>query len=113
MGKNKNLETQVKSLPAKPGVYLFKDKTGRVIYVGKAGNLRTRVSSYFHSGSQDVKTSALVSAISGLGHIETGSEVEALLLESRLILDYGPKYNSDLKDDKSRLRGTGTGTPYT
>ena len=101
MGKNKNLETQVKSLPAKPGVYLFKDKTGRVIYVGKAGNLRTRVSSYFHSGSQDVKTSALVSAISGLGHIETGSEVEALLLESRLIKDYRPKYNSDLKDDKS------------
>jgi excinuclease ABC subunit C len=101
MGKNKNLEAKIKSLPAKPGVYLFKDSAGRVIYVGKAANLRSRVSSYFHSKPADLKTAALVSAVSGLEHIETDSEVEALLLESRLIKDYRPKYNSDLKDDKS------------
>jgi excinuclease ABC subunit C len=100
--KQKNsIERKVKSLPTAPGVYLFKDSRGRVIYVGKAGNLRSRVSSYFHSGERDPKTEALVTAVRRLEHIETDSDIEALLLESRLIKEYDPKYNSDLKDDKS------------
>jgi excinuclease ABC subunit C len=100
--KRKNsLGERTRSLPTGPGVYLFKDGGGRVIYVGKAGNLRSRVSSYFRSGSHDAKTQALISSVTSLEHVETDSDVEALLLESRLIKEYSPKYNSELKDDKS------------
>ncbi len=98
---NKSIATRTGGLPKGPGVYLFKDRAGQVIYVGKASNLHSRVSSYFHRGVTDLKTAALVASICDLDHIETDSEVEALLLESRLIKDYRPKYNSDLKDDKS------------
>ncbi len=96
-----SLEKQVRSLPTTPGVYLMKDDRGRVIYVGKAVNLRSRVSSYFHRGNRDSKTQALVSAVKVLEHVDTDSDIEALLLESLLIKEYRPKYNSDLKDDKS------------
>ena len=101
MKKDRNLEKQVKSLPKTPGVYLFKDVSGCVIYVGKANSLRSRVSSYFHSKEQDLKTAAIVSTADSVEHIPTDSEVEALLLESMLIKEYNPRYNSDLKDDKS------------
>ena len=99
--QKEGLETQVKSLPTTPGVYLFKDGRGQVIYVGKAGSLRSRVSSYFRSGERDLKTEALVAAVKQIEHIDTDSDIEALLLESRLVKQYNPKYNSDLKDDKS------------
>lgn len=101
MSQKKTLQAKVKALPKAPGVYLFKDAEARVIYVGKAGNLRSRVASYFHSKAADPKTVALISSVRGIEHIEADSDVEALLLESRLIKEYRPKYNSDLKDDKS------------
>jgi len=101
MDSNVTPKEKAKGLPASPGVYIFKDGAGRVIYVGKATNLRNRVSSYFHTREHDPKTAALVSAAEDIDHIETGSDVEALLLESRLVKQYNPKYNSDLKDDKS------------
>lgn len=101
MKRKRGVRDEVKSLPDSPGVYLFKDKTGRTIYVGKATSLRSRVSSYFRSGTQDPKTAALTTAVFSVDHIETDSDIEALLLESRLIKDYRPKYNSELKDDKS------------
>lgn len=85
-------------LPHLPGCYLFKDDEGAVIYVGKARDLKKRVASYFQKRELDPKTSALVSAASGLDFIVTKSEVEALLLENALIKKHWPKYNVRLKD---------------
>ena len=95
---------KLKDLPTKPGVYLHKDAAGKVIYVGKAANLRTRVQSYFQSSrQQDVKTRALVEDIVDIDWLETESEVNALFLESEMIKRYKPKYNIDLRDDKQFL----------
>lgn len=97
-----NLLLQVENLPKVPGVYLFKDDKKKIIYVGKAKNLKSRVSSYFVDTIVDgTKTKALVEKIESLDFIEVGSELEALLLESSLIKKYRPKYNIVLKDDKS------------
>ena len=82
-----------------PGVYIMKDKQGRVIYVGKAARLKNRVISYFN-GSRDVKTEVLVSKISDFDVIITGSEFEALVLENSLIKHHIPRYNIKLRDDK-------------
>ena len=90
----------VRTFPHRPGVYLMKNDEGTVIYVGKAKDLRKRVSSYFLSG-RDVKTSALVKHISSIDFIVTISEGDALLLENNLIKKYMPKYNISLKDGKS------------
>ncbi len=90
----------VRSFPHCPGVYLMKNKDGAVIYVGKAKDLKKRVSSYFLSG-RDVKTSALVKHIAAIDFIVTISEGDALLLENNLIKKYQPKYNISLKDGKS------------
>jgi len=87
-------------LPEKPGVYLMKNKQGKVIYVGKAKVLKNRVRSYF-TGSHDQKTQKLVSEIADFEYILTSSEVEALLLECNLIKKYNPHYNIMLRDDKS------------
>jgi excinuclease ABC subunit C len=96
------LEEKLKILPALPGVYLFKDEQGRVIYVGKAVSLKNRVKSYFSSQHNDSpKTKALVKNIRDLEYIITDSEVEALILESNLIKKHKPKYNIRLTDDKS------------
>ena len=87
-------------VPEKPGCYLHKDKNGNVIYVGKAKNLKRRVSSYFnkiHTG----KTKALVDNISDFEYIVTNSEMESFILEINLIKKYSPKYNILLKDDKT------------
>ena len=93
---------KARELPTTPGVYLFKDRTGRVIYVGKAVNLRSRVASYFlKAAASDRRTAELVTHIADLDHIETGGEVEALLTEARLIKDIRPRFNTDLKDDKT------------
>lgn len=91
-----------RELPTGPGVYLMKDALARVIYVGKAVNLRSRVSSYFtQAAAVDRRTADLVPEIADIDFIETDSEVDALLLEARLIKDVQPKFNSELKDDKT------------
>lgn len=94
------LKRKLNLLPAKPGVYLMKDSTGNIIYVGKAKVLKNRVRSYF-TGSHDQKTQKLVSRIVDFEYILTSSEVEALLLECNLIKKYNPHYNILLKDDKT------------
>lgn len=96
------LEEQLKALPASPGVYLFKDDLGKVIYVGKAANISNRVKSYFGaSGSLSAKIQQLVLKINDLEFMVTDSEQEALILECNLIKKYHPKYNMRLKDDKT------------
>jgi excinuclease ABC subunit C len=95
------IETKLKILPDKPGVYLYHDQSGTIIYVGKAKSLKNRVRSYFSGKTQDPKTQVLVSKIADLEWIITDSEVEALLLENNLIKQYAPRYNVMLKDDKS------------
>jgi len=95
------LEEKLSNLPTSPGVYIHKDEAGRVIYVGKAKNLRNRVRSYFQSGrGHDRKTRELVRRIRDLEFIVTDTEVEALVLESNLIKRHKPRYNVLLKDDK-------------
>ncbi len=93
MNKNK-----LERLPLSPGCYLFKNKQGEVIYVGKAKELRKRVSSYFSKTHEDVKTQMLVDEIADLDFISTNTEVEALILENNLIKKNYPAYNIDLKD---------------
>lgn len=93
---------KVKGFPMTPGVYLMKDAAGRVIYVGKAKNLRARAGSYFlKAAAEDRRTADLVGEIRDIDYLEAESEVDALLLESRLIKDVQPRFNSDLKDDKT------------
>lgn len=89
------------AVPRSPGCYLFKDESGRVIYVGKAKDLRKRVKSYFQKRDHDPKTILLVKSISSLDHITTDSELEALILENNLIKRYKPKFNIDLRDSKN------------
>lgn len=98
---NKNLETKLNNLPASPGVYQFLNEKKKVIYIGKAKNLRNRVKSYFHSGITSPKVLAMLKKTDDLELIVTGSEIEALVLESTLIKEYKPRYNIVLKDDKS------------
>ena len=100
------LKEKVRRLPDGPGVYLMKDRLGRIIYVGKAKSLKKRVSSYFQparSFTQQPKIRALVEMIAGFDVIEVKSEPEALLLEGRLIKQYKPRYNTDFTDDKRFL----------
>ena len=93
---------QAKQLPTTPGVYLMKDALDRVIYIGKAVNLRSRVSSYFsQQAAEDRRTADLVREIHHLDHIDSDSEVDALLLEARLVKDIQPRFNQELKDDKT------------
>ncbi|MGD8397405.1 MAG: excinuclease ABC subunit UvrC [Anaerolineae bacterium] len=95
------LKEKLDALPTKPGVYLMKDLTGKVLYVGKAVNLRARVRSYFHaSAGRSPKIERLVELIADVDFIVTASELEALILESNLIKRYKPRYNVRLKDDK-------------
>jgi excinuclease ABC subunit C len=101
-----NLKEKVRRLPHGPGVYLMKDRLGRIIYVGKAKDLKRRVSSYFQPSRAMVlhpKIRALVSMIHDFEILEVKSEPEALLLEGRLIKEYKPKYNTDFTDDKRFL----------
>lgn len=95
-------EEKVRSFPVSPGVYLMKDAQGVVIYIGKAKSLRNRASSYFHQAAAvEQRTAELVKHIADIDFIETESEVEAILMEARLVKDIQPRFNSDLKDDKS------------
>jgi excinuclease ABC subunit C len=95
------LEVNLKNLPSSPGVYQFLNKNGKVIYVGKAKNLKSRVKSYFQENLTSAKTVALVNKINDLQILVTDSELEALILENNLIKDLKPRYNVNLKDDKS------------
>ena len=105
LGSSK-LKEKVRRLPSKPGVYLMKDRLGSVIYVGKAKNLKKRVSTYFQpsrSLTQQPKIRALVEMIRDFETIEVNSEPEALILEGQLIKKWKPKYNTDFTDDKRFL----------
>ncbi|MED3067736.1 excinuclease ABC subunit C [Bacillus thuringiensis] len=97
---HEHLKEKLAILPDQPGCYLMKDKQGTVIYVGKAKVLKNRVRSYF-TGSHDGKTLRLVGEIVGFEYIVTSSNLEALILELNLIKKYDPKYNIQLKDDKT------------
>ena len=99
---NRTAAEKVRQFPQKPGVYLMKDAQGRVIYIGKAKNLRARAGSYFlKAAAVERRTAELVREICDIDFIESESEVDALLAEARLIKDVQPKYNQDLKDDKT------------
>lgn len=97
---SKEIESKLSLLPDQPGVYLWKDKNGTIIYIGKALNLKHRVRSYFASSGKDVKTEHLVKNIADLEYIITNSESDAFILEATLIKHHRPKYNIMLKDDK-------------
>ena len=95
-----NLKAKAQALPKLPGVYLFKDQRGVVIYVGKAKVLRQRVASYFKP-LEDIKTKILIEKAADLDYVLTDSELKALLLENKLIKKYHPQYNVSLRDDKT------------
>jgi excinuclease ABC subunit C len=94
------LESKLKSLPTKPGVYLFRDARGRALYVGKAKSLRSRVRSYFQAaGGVRTTMRGLAERVADLEVIVTDTEVEALHLEQNLIKRYRPPFNIRLRDD--------------
>jgi excinuclease ABC subunit C len=96
------LSEKVKLFPASPGVYLMKDAQGRVLYVGKAKNLRNRAGHYFtKAAAEDARTADLVKLIADIDFLPADTEVDALLLEARLVKDIQPRFNVDLKDNKS------------
>lgn len=99
--KNEQLEIQVKTLPETPGVYQFFDQEKRMLYVGKAKNLKKRVSSYFTKTHTYGKTKVMVSKIREIKHVVVKTESDALLLENNMIKSHQPRYNVLLKDDKS------------
>jgi len=96
-----NLKQKIAVLPDSPGVYQYFNKDGKIIYVGKAKNLKKRVSSYFVKNHDNAKTTILVRNIANIEHIVVNTEEDALLLENNLIKKYQPRYNILLKDDKS------------
>ena len=98
---NPTIELQIQSLPDNPGVYQYYDKDDKILYVGKAKNLKKRVSSYFTKNHDNYKTSVLVKKIVSIKHIVVATESDALLLENNLIKKLQPRYNILLKDDKS------------
>ncbi|MFA5260153.1 MAG: excinuclease ABC subunit UvrC [Candidatus Omnitrophota bacterium] len=107
-----DLKDKIKNLPFTSGVYLMKNSTGKVIYVGKAVNLRKRVQSYFRKKMVISKVDYLVEEIADLEWITTQSEAEALILEASLIKNFQPKYNVDLRDDKTYPLIEVTGDPF-
>ena len=96
-----DLELQIKTLPNTPGVYQYFDKSDTILYVGKAKDLKKRVSSYFTKNHEYGKTKVLVKKIASIKHIVVATEMDALLLENNLIKKYKPRYNILLKDDKT------------
>src|SRR5437867_11799684 len=93
---------KVKQFPPSPGVYLMKDAQGRVLYVGKAKNLRNRAGHYFtKAAADDMRTADLVKLIADIDFLPAETEVDALLLEARLVKDIQPRFNVDLKDNKT------------
>jgi excinuclease ABC subunit C len=98
---NDELKKTISSLPEEPGIYQYFDKSGQIIYVGKAKNIKKRVSSYFNKTQENNKTRVLVKSIVRIKYIVVSNELDALLLENNLIKTYQPKYNIQLKDDKT------------
>src|SRR5947207_5897616 len=101
-----NIRTKLSALPHKPGIYLLRDRFGTVIYVGKARDLRKRVSTYFQPSRRmgwDLKFRALVDAVCDFDCHVVRSEAEALLLEGKLIKEFHPRYNVSFRDDKRFL----------
>src|SRR5215813_14295123 len=97
-----DLLQKIRTIPTEPGVYLYKNTEGDVIYVGKAKNLRSRVSSYFHEGRwEDAKTGTLVREAVDVDYIVVANNKEALALENNLIKQKKPRYNILLRDDKT------------
>ncbi len=101
MDRETRLKALVEVLPDSPGVYQYYDEKGEIIYVGKAKNLKRRVSSYFMNKRHNLKTNILVAKISDIKHIVVSTEKDAFLLENTLIKKYKPRYNILLKDDKT------------
>lgn len=99
--KSQSLRDKIAILPDTPGVYMYYDNTGKVIYVGKAKNLKRRVSSYFNRTHDSLRTNLLVRAIADMSYIVVPTEQDALNLENSMIKEYKPRYNVLLKDDKS------------
>ena len=99
--KRESIQLKLKVLPEKPGVYQFYDLDGKIIYVGKAKNIKKRVSSYFNKTQENGKTRVLVNKIIDIKYLVVDTEFDALLLENNLIKKYKPKYNIQLKDDKT------------
>ncbi len=96
-----DLKLKLQNLPKSSGVYLFKNKAGKYIYIGKAKNLKNRVRTYFHSSNNlDPKTARMISKAVDFELMETANEVEALILEANLVREHKPQYNVDLRDDK-------------
>lgn len=98
---SERLRKKIASLPQISGVYLFKDKEGEILYIGKAQNLRKRISSYVRGRFHSSKVAVMMERASDVEVIETQTEVDALLLEARLVRERKPRYNTELKDDKS------------
>lgn len=98
---NESLQNTLKSLPEKPGIYQHLDKNGKILYIGKAKNLKKRVHSYFGKRQDSARLRVLVSKIVDIHTIVTETEFDALLLENNLIKEYQPRYNINLKDDKT------------
>ena len=96
-----NLRDKINRLPMTPGIYLMKDSEGGILYIGKARALRKRVASYLILRSEFPKVKILMSKVADIDYVETSTEVDALLLEAQLIQKYQPRYNQELKDDKS------------
>jgi len=94
------LQSSLRSLPSKSGVYIFKDKKGTILYIGKAKDLKNRVSSYFAKNQPNPKVLQMLPEIASIEHIVTPSEIDAFLLEANLIKQYKPFYNIKLSDDK-------------
>jgi excinuclease ABC subunit C len=94
------VELKLNNLPESPGVYLFKNAQGKIIYIGKAKNLRNRVRSYFQDTHHDAKTTVLVAQVADFELMVTHNEIESLILEANLVHEYKPRYNIHLKDDK-------------
>ncbi|MFH1593172.1 MAG: excinuclease ABC subunit UvrC [Candidatus Omnitrophota bacterium] len=96
-----DIQKKIKKIPASPGVYIFRGKVKEILYIGKASNLKRRVSSYFQKSDKPSRTRLMVSQIRDLDYITTSSSAEALIYEANLIKEKRPKYNVEHKDDKS------------
>ncbi|MBR2431941.1 MAG: excinuclease ABC subunit UvrC, partial [Clostridia bacterium] len=101
MPRNKELLQKANGLPVCPGVYIMRDRSGKIIYVGKSAKLKNRVSQYFQNSEKDVKTAKMVSSVYDFDYILCDTEIEALSLENSLIKQHSPRYNIRLKDAKS------------
>ena len=110
--EKKQLLDKANSLPLTPGVYVMKDREGRVIYVGKSRKLKNRVSQYFQNGEKNIKTARMVAAVRNFEYFLCDTEIEALTLENTLIKQHNPKYNIRLKDAKSYPYIKITDEPY-